>query len=144
MVNCLFCQIISGELDSVVFYEDALTVGIMDLRQPDWPNATHVLVIPREHVEQVYELTDTTSAALMASVVKAARSLRRVASPAGMSIWQSNGAAAGQEIPHVHMHLLTRREDDDLLRIYPTAPLRPAAAELESMADRLRQELALP
>ena len=106
--SCLFCQIITGEATSVGFYEDSHTLGIFDLRQPGWPHVAHLLILPRQHVEVIDELSDRSTTTLMASVVKAAKALRSVCDPPGISVWQSNGEAAGQEVPHVHVHLLTR------------------------------------
>ena len=138
LVSCLFCQIITGEATSVGFYEDAHTVGIIDLRQPGWPNVAHLLILPRQHVEVIDELSDRSATTLMASVVKAAKALRSVCDPPGISIWQSNGEAAGQEVPHVHVHLLTRTQGDGLLRIYPTKPDHPSPADVEPLAQSLR------
>lgn len=73
------------------------TAGIMDLRQPGWPGGAHLLVIPRQHVEQIDQLTYRNATTLMAAVVKVAKALRRVCDPAGLSVWQSNGEAAGME-----------------------------------------------
>ena len=138
LVSCLFCQIITGELTSVWFYEDSHTLGIVDLRQPGWPNVAHLLLLPREHVEVIDDLSDRSATTLMASVVKVAKALRRVCDPPGISVWQSNGEAAGQEVPHVHFHLLTRTMGDRLLRIYPTRAEYPSPADVEPLAQNLR------
>lgn len=117
---------------------DPETVTILDLRQPGWPGVAHLLVIPREHISQVDALSYTVAAALMGAVVRAARVVRAECDPAGISVWQSNGEAAGQEVPHVHMHVLTRREGDGLCRVYSSAPALPSDAERRALADRLR------
>ena len=123
------------------FYEDSDTVGIIDLRQPGWPNVAHLLIVPRQHVEMIDELSHRRATTLMASVVKAAKALRSVCDPPGISIWQSNGEAAGQEVPHVHVHLLTRTTGDDLLHIYPKTPEQPSPRDVEPLAKRLRAVL---
>jgi len=119
-VPCVFCQIIAGELPSLIFYGDEQTVAIMDLRQPGWPHVAHVLVLPREHVETLDGLSSRTAVALMDTTVKESRAVRKVGQPDGYSMWESNGEVAGQEVPHVHVHLLTRVGGDGLLQIYPT------------------------
>jgi histidine triad (HIT) family protein len=138
LVSCLFCQIVTGELTSVGIYEDSHTVGILDLRQPGWPDVAHLLILPRQHVEMIDELSHRSAITLMASVVKAAKALRSVCDPPGISVWQSNGKAAGQEVPHVHFHLLTRTPGDGLLRVYPTTPEYPSQTDLEPLAQSLR------
>ncbi len=134
---CVFCQIIAGQLTSLAFYEDVHTIAIMDLRQPGWPRVVHVLVLPREHVETLDRLTPQTSAALMDTAVKVAGALRQAVQPEGYNMWQSNGEAAGQEVPHVHFHLLTRSRRDGLLRLYPEAPANPPLEAMTPMAERL-------
>lgn len=114
--DCVFCRIISGELDSAAVYEDESTVAFLDLRQS---NEGHVLVVPRNHIEHIYDLDESTAAALASTVCRIARAVRRVYKPDGLSIWQSNGPAAGQEVPHVHWHVFPRYPDDGHLVVYP-------------------------
>lgn len=77
----------------------------------------------------------------MASVVKVSAVLRRVCDPEGISVWQSNGEAAGQEVPHVHVHLLTRTRGDGVLRVYPSSPHTPSPADVAPVAHELRANL---
>lgn len=114
--DCIFCRIIRGELDAAIIFEDESTVAFLDLRQS---NEGHVLVVPRHHVEQIYDLDEDTACALAGTVCKVARAVRRVYAPEGLSIWQSNGPAAFQEVPHVHWHVFPRYTDDGLLAVYP-------------------------
>lgn len=129
MIGCVFCRIISGELGSATIYEDDATLAFMNLRQS---NEGHVLVVPRNHVEQIYDLDEDTASALAGTVCKVARAVRRVYSPDGLSIWQSNGPAAFQEVPHVHWHVFPRYTDDGHLVVYP-----------KELAGRARREYSL-
>lgn len=140
-MSCLFCQIIAGEQPSLPFYSDEHTVAIMDLRQPGWPRAAHVLVLPRQHVETLDRLSHSTAAALMGTTVKVSMVLQEVMQPDGYSMWQSNGEAAGQEVPHVHFHLISRTTGDGLLRVYDSAPDEPSLKSMAPFADRLRRPL---
>jgi len=142
--SCVFCQIGTGQADAAIAYQDEHTTVIMDLRQPGWPDAAHVLVLPQAHVEVIDALSADLAAQLMQSVVRVARALRRAFEPEGISVWQSNGDAAGQEVQHVHFHLLTRWAGDGLLRIYPSKPTMPGREDLRPVADRLRFELGSP
>ncbi len=136
--DCLFCRVVTGNVRCEQVYADGHTVAIMDLRQPGWPSVAHVLVLPREHVAVIDGLTPDQATRLMSSVVTVSRVLRRVLRPEGLSVWQSNGEAAGQEVPHVHIHVLTRRAGDDLLRTYPSTPDTPSLEALAPLANRLR------
>ncbi len=139
--DCVFCRTVAGDVPSERVYEDDHTLAIMDLRQPGWPQGAHVLVLTREHVGALDELAPDQATRLMGSVVTVARALRHVCRPEGLSVWQSNGEAAGQEVPHVHIHLLTRRSGDGLLRIYPSTPDTPSLQDLAPLANSLRSEL---
>ncbi len=132
---CAFCAIVARREAVSVVYEDAETIVFADLRQP---GAGHLLVVPKPHVETIYDLPLGTAAYLMQVVVLTARAMRDVLQPAGLSIWQSNGLAAGQEAPHVHVHLLTREPDDGLLQVYPAKPARPERAVLDQLAMTIK------
>ena len=114
--DCVFCSIVRGDVDSATIFEDDATLAFLDLRQS---NEGHVLVVPKRHFEQIYDLEEEIASALAKTVRKVARAVRRVYEPEGLSIWQSNGAAAFQEVPHVHWHLLPRYTNDGLLVVYP-------------------------
>ncbi len=113
---CVFCSIVRGEAESATLFEDDSTLAFLDLRQS---NEGHVLVVPKRHFEQIYDLDEEIASALAKTVRRVARAVRRVYEPEGLSIWQSNGAAAFQEVPHVHWHLLPRYTNDGLLVVYP-------------------------
>ena len=114
--DCVFCRIIQGELESATIYEDESTLAFLDLRQS---NEGHVLVVPKRHFEQIYDLDEESASALAISVCKVAQTVRRVYAPEGLSIWQSNGPAAFQEVPHVHWHVFPRYTDDGHIVVYP-------------------------
>ena len=113
-------------------------MAIMDLRQT---NPGHVLVPPKHHVTTLDETPPDVAAALMQSVVRATGIVRRTFGPDGVNIWQSNGAAAGQEIFHVHVHVFPRWKDDGHFRIYPGRAPNTPREELDQLARQLRQNL---
>ena len=139
--DCTFCLIIAGRIDTSIVYEDAATLAFVDQRQPGWPRGGHILVVPKAHVEFLFELSDPLAAQLMQAVVRVSEAVRRVTEPGGISVWSSNGVAAGQEVPHVHLHVLARFEDDRVLRVYEDSPERPERSELAELASRVRESL---
>ncbi len=112
----MFCSIVRGEADSARVFEDGSTLAFMDLSQS---NDGHVLIIPKTHFEQIYDLDEEIASSLGKTVRRVARAVRRVYEPEGLSIWQSNGPAAFQDVPHVHWHVLPRYLNDGLLVVYP-------------------------
>lgn len=111
-MDCIFCQISNG-LDSASFvYEDEQIFGILSL---DQPNPYKVLIIPRSHVESVYDLSEKQAADIFRATVKVSRAIREASNCEGLNLVQSNGRVAGQDVFHFHMHLIPRFENDDIV-----------------------------
>ncbi len=136
---CVFCKIVAGRVHQAVVLERAAVIAFMDLRQP---REGHVLIVPKAHIETIFELDRDTGAVLMEALAGVARAVRDAFEPEGISIWQSNGPGARQEVPHIHFHVMPRFAGDDLLRVYPSRPARPAAEELERQAAIIRGALS--
>ena len=135
MSDCIFCGIVLRAVTASIVYDDELTMAFMDMRQP---NRGHVLVVPKTHVRDILTLDDATGAAIMSTVARVARAVQAALAPDGMNIFQSNGEAAGQEVFHLHMHVLPRRAGDGLLRMDDASPEMPPRAELDELAAVLR------
>jgi histidine triad (HIT) family protein len=133
---CIICEIVAGAAPASVVYTDDAVVAFMDLIQP---RPGHVLIAPRQHVPHIYDLEEATGSVLMAAVIRLARAVQETFQPAGLSIQQANGTAAGQEIDHVHVHVLPRDTGD--LVFDEVAPIRTERAELERLAALLRQRI---
>ena len=128
-MDCLFCKIVAGELPSTRVHEDDRVIAIMDI----FPATRgHVLVIPRAHATDVHEVSED-DLATVASVAKrlAGLAMRGLAAD-GVTIMQSNGAAAWQTVFHYHVHVIPRYRDDPLV-----LPWRPgeAPADPTELAD---------
>ncbi|WP_199101076.1 HIT family protein [Dyella sp. ASV21] len=135
-VDCPFCAIVAGRQPASVIAQNEQALAFLDLRQAV---PGHVLVVPRVHVETLYDLDEVSAAAVMQLGVRVARALRVAFDPEGLNLWQSNGAAGGQEVPHLHLHVQPRRMADGLLRVYPHgAPTPTSRDELERLAERVR------
>ena len=133
--ECVFCEIARGTQPASIVWEDALTLAFMDRRQF---HAGHTLVIPRRHLGDVRELDYATGAALMAAVARITRAVGAAFPNEGLSVWHSIGTAAGQEVPHLHIHVHPRRVDDGLLRVYPSLAPEPDPATRDAYAETVR------
>jgi histidine triad (HIT) family protein len=136
--DCVFCRLVAGPNRGTAVLENDAVLAFMDQRQPD---AGHVLVIPKLHVENIYDLQPETGAALIEAMSRVARALRAALPSDGLSIWQSNGPGAHQEVPHVHFHLMPRHIDDGLLKIYPGPVPKSDSDELARQAALIREAL---
>ena len=137
--GCVFCAIAAGDAPASVVWKNELAMAFMDLRQP---NPGHVLVIPRAHIVDILGLDDRTGAALMAGTTRVARAVSRAFAPDGLNVWQSTGEAAGQEVLHLHLHVMPRRHEDGLFRPYQELPPPGSRDLLEQLAVDVRRGLA--
>ena len=136
--ECIFCQIVAGEAEASIAYEDDATMAFMDVGQF---HAGHALVVPRSHIRDIYGLDEKTGSALMAAISRVAEGVRDAFQPDGINIWQSNGAP-WQEVFHLHFHVLPRWREDGLLRFTPPSRKQPTRPELDDQAAKIRAALA--
>ena len=141
MSDCVFCDIVAGREPASRVYEDEAALAFMNLRQA---NPGHVLVVPRAHLVTLDQLPPDIAARLFQAVVLVARAVRHCFAPDGLSVWQSNGIAAGQAIFHVHVHVFPRRAGDGLLSVYPELPACEERATLDRLAAQLRAAIPSP
>ena len=103
MSNCLFCKIIAGDIPSTKVYEDELVYAFRDIN-PQAP--THVLVVPKIHVEDVNGITAENSA-VVAHIFEVIPQIAKAEGLAnGYRVVSNCGADAGQTVQHLHFHIL--------------------------------------
>ena len=137
MDNCVFCRIMAKQIPATVVHEDADTLAFMDIGQV---NPGHVLVAVKEHVENLYALDDAQAAAVFGAAARVARAIRGAFEPQGLSVYQANGAAAGQTVFHLHIHLVPRYEGDGMALTWPVQ--NPPREKLAEYAEKIRAKLA--
>lgn len=115
-MSCIFCKIAQGSIPSTKVHEDELVVAIRDLH-PQAP--THVLVLPKVHVASLWELADERLAGRLLSV--AAEVARAEGLAAGWRLIANTRENAGQEVAHLHLHVLGGRRLGRMLQPPPSA-----------------------
>lgn len=103
--GCVFCRIIAGEQPAAFVYENEQVAAFLDINQIE---AGHTLVVPRVHVPFWWELSDEDVAAVTIAAKPIMQGLCEVFQPPGMLVEQRNGRAAGQEVFHMHLHLIPK------------------------------------
>jgi len=106
---CVFCKIRDGEIPSMRIYEDDRTLAFMDINPL---NAGHCLVITKTHAPTIWESDAEDLKAAIAAGQKVALGLRQAVKPDGLNVLQANGPAAFQSVPHYHLHLIPRWNND--------------------------------
>ena len=129
-MSSIFTQIINGDIPSHKVYEDAKTLAFMDIH----PVAEgHVLVIPKNEVEFIWDLPEEDYTALMLTVQKVGYRLREVvATPYVGTI------VVGTDVPHAHIHVVPFTETHELKRTLDNATLPTDHDALAALAERLR------
>ena len=114
MSDCIFCQIVSGQIPSSKVYEDEEVLAFLDITQV---TKGHTLVIPKHHYRNMLEMDAEAASSLFARVPKIAQQLREKLGASGVNIINNNEEAAGQTVFHTHVHLLPRFDATDGLRL---------------------------
>jgi len=109
--DSIFTRIIRGEIPCHRIHEDAHVLALLDIN-PLAPG--HALVVPKRQTQRLDELTPDEIAAATRVIGDLARRLVAATGAEGYNILQNNGAVAGQEVPHVHFHIIPRRTGDGL------------------------------
>ncbi len=136
--SCVFCEIVRGESPASVVYSDDQVLAFMDI-QP--VNPGHLLVVPRAHAAYLAELNGTTGGHLFEVGMKLAAAVRRSGVRCeGVNLFLADGEEAGQDIFHVHLHVIPRFRGDGFgLRFSPGYYNLPARAVLDEVAGRIRR-----
>jgi histidine triad (HIT) family protein len=131
--NCIFCKIISGELPSRRIYEDDRAVAFLDIGA--WHRG-HALVVPKRHVPDM--LTGPGTLPEIAPAIDAvARLLMQRLAADGINVLSSSGEAAGQEVFHLHVHVVPRYADEPGLGMLVNSGVAPDG-ELDSVYSQIQ------
>ena len=125
--------------DCVVVYEDEDIMVIMDL-YPATPG--HLLILPKRHIETIYAMPADLGAHIMNTALLMAKTIKEKLSPEGLNLIQANGDAAGQTIPHFHLHLVPRYKDDPVILRFGHENIPAKINELERIASILKLGLS--
>jgi len=130
----IFAKILRGEIPSIKVYEDDSTLAFMDIMPQ---TEGHTLVIPKEPAVTLLELPDEAAADLIKKVKLIAQAVQKGLNAKGITIFQLNGEAAGQTVPHIHFHVLP----GSMLGARAHASISSDPKELEKVAERIKQAL---
>ena len=130
--DCVFCRIIDGSEHAHIVYQDSSAIAFFPLAPV---TEGHTLVAPRVHARTLIDIDPTNAGALMIAATNVARMLQRTLQPDGMTMFQTNERAGWQSVFHVHLHLVPRWEDDDLIK--PWALEKSDVGDLDSLKLRI-------
>ncbi len=117
--DCLFCKIVAGELPATRVHEDERTIACMDINPA---TRGHLLVIPREHSNDLFAIEPEDLAACTVAAQKLATDVRDRLGADGVNVLNCAGAVAWQTVFHFHLHVVPRYEGDPLRLPWSPAP----------------------
>ncbi len=140
MSDCVFCNIVSGVFSSSKVYEDDDILAFMDI----FPVLKgHTLIIPKKHIEMISDVDDETLGKMFSLAAKINSAIRKSGIKCeGVNYFLADGAVAGQEIFHTHLHVFPRFKNDGFGLKFPEGYKTEAErSELHSIAERIKAGL---
>ncbi|MFB6225801.1 MAG: HIT family protein [Candidatus Paceibacteria bacterium] len=135
MQDCNFCKIIDGEIPNHTVYEDNNSIAFLDIN----PQAKgHTIVIPKVHAETFFDLNEELIGELFVAVQRAMESIDSKINPDGYNVGWNQERAGGQVVPHLHVHIMPRWEDDGGGNMHSIVD-SPGEMEVEEVAELFDQ-----
>ena len=132
MAECLFCRIVSGELPATIVYEDDTSVAFLDHR-PLFHG--HTLLVPREHVETLGELSPKIIGPYFEAAQVLARAVESAMDAEGSFVAMNNRVS--QSVPHLHVHVVPRRKKDGLKGFFWPRTKYKSDEEMEEVKKKI-------
>ena len=134
-MDCIFCKIVSKEIPTKILVETESCIGFLDA----FPLAKgHALVIPKNHYEKIQDLPTEINTEIFSMVHSLISKIDSLTGATLVAI--HNGKESGQEIPHVHVHLIPRSKDDSAGAVHSMFSKKPdlSESEIEELCSKLR------
>ena len=131
---CVFCKIVNGEIPSYKIYETDNVMAFLDISQN---TKGHTLVIPKKHIESIFDLDEQTGRDLFETVIKTTNILKNKLGFKDVNLLNNNGSLAGQVVNHYHIHIIPRYGNDECY--FKESPHEPNFEELASLHKQITE-----
>jgi histidine triad (HIT) family protein len=139
--NCVFCKIIAGEIPAKVIMQNEKAMALLDA----FPLAAgHSLVVPKSHYAKVQQMSEQDAMAMFEIIWKLTGAVETGSQVTASTIAIHNGNEAGQEVPHVHAHIVPRKRGDGAGAIHSMFKIKPKLSpqEMDSLRERIASNLS--
>lgn len=135
--SCVFCRIMRGEVPAHKVYEDERVLAFLDIH-PSAPG--HTLIVPKAHVARMEDLREGDAAALFKALHGLVGPIQAAVEAPASTIGVNNGVESGQEVPHVHIHVIPRFRGDrgGIIQGIARSGRHPSGEEMSRIAERIR------
>ena len=111
MEDCIFCKIINNEIPSYKIYEDDLVLAFLDVNPL---SSGHTLVVPKKHADNVFDIEEKYLERIAVVSKQIAQKMKANLGIDGVNFYHASGVHAEQTVFHFHLHIIPRKEDDDI------------------------------
>ena len=137
-MDCIFCKIVAGEIPAVKVLDEESVLAFMDINPS---SRGHMLIVPKNHAENIFEIPESDLATLIRAVKRCAGAAKDALMAEGVTILQLNGKASDQIVPHLHIHVIPRWENDGLS--VSTWEMKPGdMEEIQEIALKIKEYLS--
>jgi len=134
--NCIFCKLANGDIPTTTLYQDDTFRVIFDANPA---SDGHVLIIPKEHYQDLTELPDSIASGVMPLAGKIGTAMKKAIGAKGFNIVQNNGEAAGQTVNHFHTHIIPRYGNADEMVLWK--PGKTAPEKIAEICEDIKKVL---
>ena len=129
--RCKFCQIVEKQVPAYIIDEDDAVIVFLSL-------GNHPMIVPKEHIPDIYAMSDEIGARVMAKTIEIAKAVKRALQCDGIYLTQANEAAGGQDVFHFHLHVYPCWEGKELGAIVRFAR---SITDREQTTDEMRTSM---
>lgn len=122
---CLFCKIINKEIPAKIISENESAIAFLDIKPV---NPGHSLIVPKKHYSTIEEISEGELCAVILMLKEIGGKIKDKLGYKGYNVSLNNDPVAGQEIPHLHFHLIPRTSDDGL-KLWPQSEYKGSKAD---------------
>ncbi|MDD5177950.1 MAG: HIT family protein [Candidatus Nanoarchaeia archaeon] len=135
MTDCIFCKIIKNEIPSNKIYENKTTLAFLDINPV---NKGHTIVIPKQHFETIEGTPEDVLCEIIKTTKKLIPAINQAVNPIGVNLGLNNKSGAGQIVPHIHLHIMPRFNNDGHSLF---GGKKASSEELKLLSDKIKNLL---
>lgn len=139
MPDCIFCKVVAGQIPAKVIRQNDRAVAFLDA----FPLAPgHTLVVPKLHYTKIQDMETEDAVAVFALVHELTKAVESAAGSSASTIAIHNGSEAGQEVPHVHVHIIPRKKGDGAGPVHSMFKSRPklSSEEMDAVLGKIMRQ----
>jgi histidine triad (HIT) family protein len=137
-MDCIFCKIVAGEIPAITVLDEDRVLAFMDINPA---SRGHMLVVPKNHAENIFEISEADLSAVMGAVKRCAGAVKEALGAEGITVLQLNGAASDQLVLHLHVHIMPRWEKDGM-SVSQWEMGKGDIKELQQIARKIQEHLS--